>query len=395
MPKRFEDIQLGEEAQIVHTLTAHDVERFVELTGDDNRLHTDAGYAASTAFKRPVVHGMLGASFISTVIGTRLPGDGALWFAQSLEFLAPARVGDVLHVKVKVLKKHARDRFIELATEIVTDAGQKITTGVAKVRMVEPAAPASIGPEPVRGRVALVLGASGGIGRAISLQLARDGFDLALHYHSNETAARTLADEVRALGRQAVTGAADLVDAQSALALAGTLARHLPPPSVLVYCASGRLSTVRFEALEWSALALQLDVHLRGAFNVVKAFVPAMLEARYGKLVFITSQATDAPAADMAHYIAAKCALEGYARALAYDLAPRGVRVNLVSPGMTDTDLIADLPEKVRLLVASRTPLRRLARPEDVAGAVAYLASERSDFLAGETIRVNGGQTMA
>jgi 3-oxoacyl-[acyl-carrier protein] reductase len=93
-------------------------------------------------------------------------------------------------------------------------------------------------------------------------------------------------------------------------------------------------------------------------------------------------------------YVTAKSALNGFSKALAVELAPSGITVNLVSPGMTETDLIADVPQKSRLTTAARTPLRRLARPEDVAGAVAFLASPQARFLTGETIRVNGGQMM-
>jgi 3-oxoacyl-[acyl-carrier protein] reductase len=93
-------------------------------------------------------------------------------------------------------------------------------------------------------------------------------------------------------------------------------------------------------------------------------------------------------------YIAAKGALDSFCRALALELGPKNIRVNIVSPSMTDTGQIADVPERERLLTVAKTPLRRLARPEDVAGAVAFLASDRAGFLTGETIRVNGGQFM-
>jgi 3-oxoacyl-[acyl-carrier protein] reductase len=114
----------------------------------------------------------------------------------------------------------------------------------------------------------------------------------------------------------------------------------------------------------------------------------------FGKLIFVTSQASDAVVPELCAYITAKSALNGFARALAAELAPKGIRVNLVSPGMTDTGLIANVPERTRLLVAARTPLRRLASPVDVANAVSFLASDKADFLTGETIRVNGGQSM-
>ena len=119
-----------------------------------------------------------------------------------------------------------------------------------------------------------------------------------------------------------------------------------------------------------------------------------MKNQKYGKIVFITSLATEQFPSQNIHYITAKSALNGFAKALSIDLAGFGIRVNLVSPGMTNTRLVADIPEKVKLTTAARTPLKKLAEPADVASAIKYLVSEESDFLTGETIRVNGGQFM-
>jgi len=94
--KKYDSIQIGDTAELKHTITQSDIDKFVDLTGDDNKLHVDKDYASTTSFKKPVAHGMLGASFISTIIGTKLPGDGALWYAQNLEFLQPVRIGDEL-----------------------------------------------------------------------------------------------------------------------------------------------------------------------------------------------------------------------------------------------------------------------------------------------------------
>ena len=115
---KYIDINVGDKAEIVHQITQQDIEKFVELTGDDNKIHTDSEYASTTSFKKPVAHGMLGASFISTIIGTKLPGDGALWYAQSLEFLNPVRIGDKLRITAEVVKKIDRTRTIELQTDI-------------------------------------------------------------------------------------------------------------------------------------------------------------------------------------------------------------------------------------------------------------------------------------
>lgn len=391
---RFDEINTGDIAELEHTVTKDDIERFVELTGDDNRLHTDPEYASRTSFKKPVAHGMLGAAFISTVIGTRLPGDGALWFAQNLEFLLPVRIGDRLTVRAEVIKKIDRMNIIEIQTDIFNQHRQKVTTGVAKVKIVEQEAAAPDETTRPRKRVALVIGGSGGIGSAVCKSLASDGYDVAVHYFSNAEAARKITAEITGHGNSSIHVTADIKKEPEVAAMVDQVTRKLGNITVLVNCASARIIPVKFGELVWNDLDNHLSVTIKGAYQLVRHVVPAMEQANYGKIIHITSQAAETPSTDWLPYITAKSALNGFSRALAMDLAPKGIRVNLVSPGMTETDQIADIPERIRLLTAARTPLRHLARPEDVAGAVSFLASDKADFLTGETIRVNGGQVM-
>jgi len=390
---KFEDIRVGDVAELEHVVTNVDLERFVQLTGDDNRLHTDPDYAAHTSFKKPVAHGMLGASFISTIIGTKLPGDGALWFTQNLEFLLPVRVGDCLTVRAEVLRKVDRMRVIELQTDIFNQHRQKVTTGVAQVKVVEyelkPQA------EPMHDqRVALVVGGSGEIGAAICRTLAEDGSDIAVHYFSNPKAAQRVADEVKQFGRRAIIVGGDVSSSADVAVMIEQTLRHLGSLTVLVNCATARIAATGFADLVWDDFEKHLSLTIRGAFNLARHVAPIMEAKHYGKIIHLGSQAVETPSADWLPYITAKSALVGFSKALAFELAPKGIRVNVVSPGMTDTEQIADVPERTRLLTVARTPLRRIAKPDDVAGAVAFLASSRSDFLAGETIRVNGGQVM-
>src|SRR5690349_7760349 len=133
----FDEVNEGDTASLVKTITDADIRKFVELTGDDNPLHVDAEYANHTPFKEIVVHGMLGASFISTVIGTKLPGPGALWVSQSFEFSLPVRLGDTLTVAATVIRKHARDRLLELEMRITNQHGQTVLQGQGKVKLLE------------------------------------------------------------------------------------------------------------------------------------------------------------------------------------------------------------------------------------------------------------------
>jgi 3-oxoacyl-[acyl-carrier protein] reductase len=170
--------------------------------------------------------------------------------------------------------------------------------------------------------------------------------------------------------------------------------RHFGSISVLVNCSTAKIAAIKFSDLHWSDFEEHLGNQIHGTFNLVRSVIPYMEKEHYGKIININSQALETPSSDWLPYITAKGALMGLSRALAFDLGHKGILVNSVSPGMTDTDQIADVPERVRLLTAAKTPLRRLATPEDVAKAVVFLASEQSDFLCGETIRVNGGQVM-
>jgi 3-oxoacyl-[acyl-carrier protein] reductase len=394
--KNFETIKIGEKAEIIHTISGKDIQDFVELTGDDNKLHVDPSFAAKTVMKKPVAHGMLSASFISTIIGTKLPGDGALWFAQNLEFLLPVRIGDTITVKAEVIRKIERDKIIELQTDIFNQHKQKITTGSAKVKIIEP-----IDTDEQEKRVAqptektaLIIGSTGGIGSAIAVELANQGFDIALHYFLNENKALEIKAVIQSLNRKSTIYKADIRKEDQVKVMVESVIRNFKTIDVLVNCATIKVASIRLKSLEWEDIQAHIDIQIKGIFNLVKNIVPIMEQQKHGKLINLITQAVEMPNADWIHYITAKAGLSGFSKALAMELAPKGITVNMISPGMTETDLIADIPEKARLLAAAKTPLRRIARPQDIACAVGFLSSENAGFITGETIRINGGQLM-
>jgi 3-oxoacyl-[acyl-carrier protein] reductase len=388
--KSFADIQVGDTESIVKEVTEADVRRFVELSGDDNPLHVDREYARTTPFKDIVVHGMIGASLVSTVIGTRLPGEGALWMSQNFTFALPVRLGDVLTVSCTVLKKNERERILDLEATVTNQHAATVISGRGQVRVLEPRAPEAVVPEQ-RLKVAIVTGGSGGIGAAICARLAADGFAVVVGYRSEESEARRV---VEAIDGRAVAVKADV--ATEAELLVERAVRDFGGVSVLVNGASPRIAAAPFDALDWDAVRRQFDVQVGGAFALAKAAVPHMREQGHGRIISIVSQAIEGtPTPGWTAYAVAKAALAVFSRQLAAELGPAGITVNCVAPGMTDTRLIGDIPEKQRLIAARQTPLRRLARVEDVAGAVAYLASEDAAFVTGEVLRVNGGQVMA
>jgi len=390
---KYLEIKVGDTATITHIITAKDVQRFVELSGDDNRLHFDKEFVSKTPLMTPVAHGMIGAAFISTIIGTKIPGDGALWYSQNLEFLLPIRVGDRLKVTATVIKKVERNNSIELQTDIFNQNKQKVTTGIAKVKIIENETQEEV--FTVDEKTVLIIGATGGIGSQTARTLAKAGYNLILHYHSNESKANLLKVELEALtDKKIITVNADILRDVDVIEMMGKISRYFNNISAFVNAATLNFGNIKLDSLEWQDISSQLDINIRSNLNIVKNVIPLMQANKYGKIVFITTQATEQFSSEWLHYITAKSALNGFAKALALELAPKGIRVNLVSAGMILTDLTSSVPEKIKLLTIAKTPLKRLAETQDVANSISYLISNKSDFLTGETIRVNGGQVM-
>lgn len=394
--KKYSEINIGDKESLSHIITKGDIDKFVDLTGDDNKLHVDEKYAGKTPFKKPVVHGMLGASFISTIIGTKLPGDGALWFSQSLEFLLPVRIGDELTVTAEVLKKNDKENIIELKTEIVNQNRQVVTKGIAKVKVVEmiSVAPEADSINETVVKTALVIGGTGGIGKATCIQLAKDGFNIIIHYNRNKTVADEIKAEVEKHGVKTIVVKADILNDADIKEMLEKGNRAFGRIDVLVNGAATTIPNIKIQDLNWNDFLQQIELNIKSTFNIIKALMPQMIQNGYGKIINIGSFAADKPNADWSHYITAKAALVGLTKSLALELGPKGICVNMVTPSLLSTELTADIPEKFKLLTAAQTPLRRLALATDVAGTISYLASTKSDFLNGENIRLNGGQVM-
>ncbi len=393
---KYDEIYIGQLAELSHTLKKSDIDKFVELTGDDNKLHVDTDYASRTSFKKPVVHGMLGASFISTLIGTRLPGDGALWFSQTLEFILPVRIGDRINVRAEVTNKHDRDKVIVMAIEIFNQNRQIVTRGTSKVKIIEEENVSQEKVKPLQNsrKIALVVGSTGGIGQACSMQLASDGYSVILHYYSNKEKAQKLKNKIISLGGNATIVRADIFEDADISKMVQYCIDRYKGIDLLVNCAATFIPPISVSDLLWEDVLHQFDSNIRVNLLILKSVLPYMTNVKSGKIVFIGTVYTDKPNPNLIHYITAKSALEGFTKSVALELSPKGINVNMVSPSLIITDLTADIPEKVKLLTASQTPLKRLAVPEDVAGVVSFLGSDKSNYLSGENIRLNGGQVM-
>jgi len=391
--RKFESFYLWETATLKHDVRLSDVEKFVDLSGDDNKLHVNKEFARLTSFSKPVVHGMIGVSFISTLIGTKIPGDGALWYKQSVEFLMPVRIGDIIEVSIEIIGINKKAKSLELRTKIKNQHKQLVTTGISEVKVIE-LKKELIEIEQSVGPIALVIGATGGIGSQVCIELAKNGFDVVVHYFSNKEEALILKNRILGLNQRSEVVQCNVTDLTSLLEIRSSIERTLGSITHVVNCSTTATPNIKFENIDWSKFIEHYNVNVQGAFNLVKTFLPSMIEHKAGNFIFITTQYTNSPKTELSYYISAKSALEGFVRSLAVEYGPQLIRFNLVSPGMTQTDLISDVPEKAKLLSAMNTPLRKLANAIDIANTITFLASNKSNHITGETIRINGGQVI-
>lgn len=243
------------------------------------------------------------------------------------------------------------------------------------------------------GKAALVTGASRGIGRAIAIALAEAGADVAVNYAGSEAAAAETAKAIEALGRKAILVQAHVGKSAEFEAMVQKTLETFGKLDILVNNAGITRDNLIMRMKEEDFDDV-IETNLKGVFNGIKAVTRQMMKQRSGRIINISSVVGVLGNPGQANYVASKAGVIGLTKSAARELASRGITVNAVAPGYIETDMTDKLPAEVRDGILGQVPLGRMGKPEDVANAVVYLASEAASYMTGQTLHVDGGMYM-
>ncbi|MBT3700613.1 MAG: SDR family oxidoreductase [Alphaproteobacteria bacterium] len=385
------NLSVGDRAEIVVHVNDDFIARFAEFSGDDNPLHLDSDFADTTPFKRRVAHGMSYGAIFSRLVGTRIPGPGALWASQSFEFRKPVFVNDNLTLSVEIIEANSSTRTFTLKCEARNQHGYIVMTGTGTALTVEQEIRESKDVSPKKSPLAVVTGGTRGIGLAICNRLSEDGYRIATTYRSSEEHASGFRNNFP----ESLCLKSDVGNQADTEKTIDQILQRMGTPDVLVINAGGEPLYGDSADGDFSRFASQIERQLAGTHRLASGFLPHMSDRGSGAVIGIGSVFSEGvPPVGMTPYVVAKSALTAYLKCLAVEYGPKGIRCNIVSPGITETSLAANIPDRQRKVAAAQTPLRRLAMPEDIANAVAYLASPEAGFVSGHTLTVSGGVNM-
>lgn len=247
----------------------------------------------------------------------------------------------------------------------------------------------------LHGKVALVTGASRGLGAAIALKLAACGARTAINYFGSPQKARQVHEEIRLAGGTSEVFQADVRDEAAVAELIARMTKTFGPIDILVINATGPQPFIKLDELTWRQCLDQLEFFVKSPVLLAKAVLPSMKERRSGRIINIGSEVFERGVPQFSNYVSAKGAQLGLTRSWAMELAPWQITVNLVAPGWIPTERHAHDSQESKDAYAAAVPMRHMGDPSDVAEAVAFLASDDARFITGQKISVNGGNTLA
>ena len=400
----MDEFNLGDSYSDQFIVTEDVVNKFADFSSDFNPIHIDQNFAKSRGYSRQVSHGVIQLSYLSKMIGMDFPGPGSIWMNQTVNWLLPVFVEDTIKIVLTIKGRSSSAKILTLSVEIFNEDNKKVMQGEAQVKITKNLS-SQLNNEinelkdlnllqdskeylPNKSnstqRVALITGASRGIGEAIARKLSSNGFRVVINYRNDANSAKKIVDSIISSGGDAIALQADITISSDILIMSKKIFSKWGRCDVVIHSASPPIKLIKTEQVKYEDISLYLNTHLKGAVLLVENFSKSMIQNKFGRFIFLGSAALyGAPPQGMAAYVTAKEALWGYTKAIATDMAHYGITANMVSPSLTITDLTSEIPARVKEVEAMKSPVRRLVTAEDTAYHVAHLCADYSGYLNG------------
>lgn len=391
-------IYIGKKISITKKINKSLINQFVKLSGDNNPIHVDDEYAKKTTYKKIVAHGMLSEAFLSTIIGTKLPGKGSLWIEKEVKFIKIVRLDDYITFNAEVVSIDEYNRVAYIDISATNQFGEKVIDSKNKVIISDSCKIAKENKKIIKKSIkknykinkktVLLLGSSGGIGLDAAKTLLKSGYTVYCQYFSDNYFLNKLKKKYK---NKIFLLKLDIKNQKSLSKFLNEIKKinftHL------INCIIPKIYNVPYQDIKKKDFEYYFSGLFYNVIEIINEITKIFIKNDLGNIIDISTIYLQIPEKNLLPYITYKGAMKHFIKTLSVELSGYNIRSNIITAGVTNTQQTSNMTKKQKMLVSAKTPLKRIANPKDISNALKYLASEESSFVNGANINVDGGIT--
>lgn len=392
-------IYIGKKISFTKKIDKFLINQFVKLSGDNNPIHVNEEYAKKTTYKKIVAHGMLSEAFLSTIIGTKLPGKGSLWVEKEVKFLKIVRLDDYITFNAEVTSIDEQNRVAFLNISAKNQFGEKVIDSKNKVIISDNCKITKENKKNIKKKIkkikkinkknkktVLLLGSSGGIGLDTANTLLKAGYTVYCQYFSENYSL----DKLKKKYKNKISLLELDINNKKSLSkflnkIRKTKFTHL------INCIMPKIYNVPYQDIKKKDFEYYFSGLFYSVIEIINEVTKIFIKNNCGNIIDISTVYLQIPEKNFLPYITYKGAMKHFIKTLSVELSGYNIRSNIITAGVTNTQQISNMTKKQKMLVSAKTPLKRIANPKDISNALKYLASEKSSFVNGANINVDGG----
>ncbi len=390
------NIHVGKKISLTKKIDKKLIIQFSKLSGDNNPIHVNEAYVKKTSFKQIVAHGMLSETFLSKIIGTKLPGKGSLWIEKEVKFTKIVRVNDLITFNAEVTFIDEKNRIAFLSINGVNQFGEQVIDSQNKVIISDKCKILTSKRKIIKNKNliikkklkknVLLLGSSGGIGFSVAQKLLKSGYTVYCQYNSEKENLNLLKKKYK---NKIFILKLNINNKKSLKEFLRKIEKinftHL------INCIIPKIYNVDYLDIKKSDFEYYFSDLFYNVIEIINTVSKIFIKNKNGNIIDISTVYLRIPEKNLLPYITYKGAMYHFIKSLSIEISIYNIRSNIITAGVTDTQQISNMTKRQKMLLSAKTPLKRIADPEDISNAVKYLVSDDSKFINGANINVDGG----